>query len=341
MEKCLLCKENMAYKSGSHVIPHFLIKVVMDEKNRKGRGRDVVFKISNRDYKVAIGRSVLPDQIREVMGDFEPDEVLEMVPEYVKDNIFCTECENFFAELESFYAGISSRPNSEDTLHRSTPNVQMTCMFWLSVFWRVSVTEIMGMSLKAKDERKARRDLNQYKHILNGKTDAPLNFTWCYKVGARLKDASREDAVSGIFFHPIHATPYLAIIGEHVVALYAKHSQLQNPEELFFGLEILLRKAAVNNQNQGENVFPIDRDSLDIATKKLNHKVAGVKLERIRQLLDLLHQRLKGKGLYMPSQIKDHIIFEFTHSGLPAGKKYTLEALVDAVNKVLPQYMQR
>lgn len=336
----MLCKKYPADKSGSHIIPHFLVKAIFDAEDRKSRDKDVAYKIGNRDYEVAIGRSVLPEKIEKVLGEFEPEDIKKLKPEYIQDHIFCTDCEAFFADLESFYSKLQTRPASDGEQFKSTDNHFKASMFWLSIFWRVSATNLMHMSMGTKWEDKARRDLINYQEFLMDGTDKALSFSWCYKVMAIPSTKKDEDSIGTIFFHPIHKMPYMAIISEYVVALYSKPNHLDNPEQLFYGLEIPLRDAFVNNTKEGEVILPISKKVLDEAVKKLNKKIAVLRLRRESQILDLLHQKLGGKGQYMPRHIKDHILHVYTRSELPPGRKYTLEGLIVAVNNVIPNYMQ-
>ncbi len=46
MRNCLLCYENPADKTGSHIVPHFLVKRIDNEPGQSGRDKEMGFVIT-------------------------------------------------------------------------------------------------------------------------------------------------------------------------------------------------------------------------------------------------------------------------------------------------------
>ena len=69
MGKCKLCLEREANKKGSHVIPHFLVKsMVNDDRGENERDKEISFKMEATFSDVYFGRRVLPEKVEEILG---------------------------------------------------------------------------------------------------------------------------------------------------------------------------------------------------------------------------------------------------------------------------------
>ena len=95
MKKCKLCNINEADKTNSHIVPHFLIKRIINVDNSNGRDKELGFKIGLDDINSFFGKSVLPEKLEEVYGEVTDDLIKnleritrgELVFENVKDYV--------------------------------------------------------------------------------------------------------------------------------------------------------------------------------------------------------------------------------------------------------------
>ncbi|TKC04243.1 hypothetical protein [Pedobacter frigoris] len=105
MKKCALCLEREANDTGSHIIPHFLLKRIFNVENAKGRDQELSFKLTAYDVETHFGRGVNPDKLEEVFGELTDEELeAKVIAQMVIDHEWCTVCEKKFAYFESQYA---------------------------------------------------------------------------------------------------------------------------------------------------------------------------------------------------------------------------------------------
>lgn len=153
--RCLLCKYREADKTGSHIIPSFLMKRINGDGQRD---HEVGFEIKNGVVDTYFGRDIYEDKRKEITDE---DEKLESRTNYdVRDYIFCSECEKYFGKLESAYATSLSLNCIEGKItvnNKVAPGEAI--LFWCSILWRVSVTEHFGQRLDLELEERLRNAL--------------------------------------------------------------------------------------------------------------------------------------------------------------------------------------
>jgi hypothetical protein len=119
MNKCILCKINSADKSGSHIIPHFLMKLIDNEICKKERDKELGFNIGELVTSSYFGQSVLPEKLTEIFGELSDAEIEDDKVSLIVDNFFCTDCESKLSQIENEYAktlnnkGIDSKISPE------------------------------------------------------------------------------------------------------------------------------------------------------------------------------------------------------------------------------------
>lgn len=152
MNKCLLCKENDANKTGSHIIPSFLMKRINGDGKRD---HEVGFVIKNGIANPYFGRDIYEDKRRSITDNAE---LLYSRDNYdVKDYILCKSCEDLLGSLENKYApslNLSFSTSSNTINTKVSPSDAL--LFWCSLIWRVSVTEHLGCRLKQDLEERLR-----------------------------------------------------------------------------------------------------------------------------------------------------------------------------------------
>ena len=156
--KCLLCKETDATKTNSHIVPSFLVANVCSYDGSGKRDKEVMFTITPTKTTLYTGQ--LPDtKIEEIINTKNlTDERIEnelMQNTASKDYIFCPDCESKLSVwLETPYS----------TYHKSgkaiSPDVSF--FFWISIIWRMSISQIFGFELPTELENHLGAVLNRY-----------------------------------------------------------------------------------------------------------------------------------------------------------------------------------
>ena len=96
MNNCLLCQQHEADKTGSHIIPSFLMKRINGEGKRDN---EIGFEIKNGIVETYFGRDIYEDK-RKAITDNE--EKLYSRENYdIKDHVFCKYCENISPLLKA------------------------------------------------------------------------------------------------------------------------------------------------------------------------------------------------------------------------------------------------
>src|SRR5690554_2297226 len=104
MRNCLLCDENPADKTGSHIVPHFLAKRIDNEPGESGRDKEMGFVITEDSTTSYFGRSVQPEKLEEIYGEVTDELIENNSIDGIVDNYFCSDCETNLAIIESEYA---------------------------------------------------------------------------------------------------------------------------------------------------------------------------------------------------------------------------------------------
>lgn len=156
MRNCLLCQHNEADKTGSHIIPSFLMKRI----NGGGeRDHEVGFEIKEGLVNVYFGRDIYEEK-RKTITDNE-DKLYSRENLDIRDNVFCKNCEKYFSYLESQYAkSINLNFVEEGHVQNNKISSSEALLFWCSIVWRVSVTAHLGDRLRADLEERLRVGLS-------------------------------------------------------------------------------------------------------------------------------------------------------------------------------------
>ena len=134
--RCALCREVEADKTGSHLAPNFMIHGMFsfDGKGRRNREISMRDHLNTSERMVYYGPEVSPDAINaDHGGDLTDEELEENVNNLVIDYLFCKACEDRFGILETYYATYYAEWKHEEV------NSRVAYLFWLSVFWRMCV----------------------------------------------------------------------------------------------------------------------------------------------------------------------------------------------------------
>ena len=137
MEECRLCRATKADKTGSHIVPHLLIKEFVNQDGFTSKNKEIAFTLSTKTpdvVKFFFGRGDLPDTIKEVLGnDLNETETELMSDPFVRDHVLCSSCESKLAVLESAFKTIvyskKDRFIGEDTI-RGLPILKSKSRIW-------------------------------------------------------------------------------------------------------------------------------------------------------------------------------------------------------------------
>lgn len=316
MENCKLCLVNKADKSGSHIVPHFLMKRIDNEYGTKERDRDLGFTIRDIETTSHFGRSVQPEKLREIYGELSEEEKGNYKSPYVVDNFFCSACESKFSQIENEYSK-SLKVKTAD----SNIKPQIGLLFWISVLWRISILKNLSLILKTNEEELLRKILNRHLNPKYRNIDLNIikNDVDCLKLAYRLircPDFSNEKNKTVLFCSPYHKMPYSLLIDEYVLFFYFKKGQIDNLIQDFFGFEKDLKGKFINTVNTGETKILYEREvfknCIDIVTKLFSENMR----EKNNLIIDDAYKVLGGQGNTISIEKKQNILERFNSNPL-------------------------
>lgn len=157
-DTCLLCQESQNLCTGSHLAPHFIIGSIFSFDGSRDRDKEIVNEetIASLKKEKKWGSRVDPDAIDPIFGeDIPEDEKTEHKQNALtRDYLFCKRCEDRFGHIENAYSALF-------TNRKKQLNPAISYLFWLSVFWRLSVSN-MCVRLSVEDEENIRQILNAH-----------------------------------------------------------------------------------------------------------------------------------------------------------------------------------
>ena len=337
MDNCKLCKKKIADKTGSHIIPHFLLKNIDNEIGKTGRNKELGFSIGELETTSYFGQSVLPEKLNEIYGELSDEEIAKNTIPLIVDHCFCSECESKLSEIENQYAKTLVNKGIESKI---TPEISL--LFWITILWRVSNSKKLGLILKDKEEELLRRILNKYLKlkIVDIDLESIKKDIECQNLSYRLircSDYSEKEATH-LFCHPFHKMPYSIVIGEYVLFFYFKKGQVDNLIQSFFGFENVLKGTSINTVLKGENKIIFDEKTFKTCLENLINFFTINIFKNYDWLFDKAHKKMGGEGTQMPIKLKESIINRLISDEKHLGRKYTFESLVIAIIEEMKKY---
>jgi hypothetical protein len=337
MALCKLCKINEADKTGSHIVPHFLLKRIDNEKGVSSRDKQLGFSIGEFETTSYVGRSVLPEKLNEVFGELSDEEIKKNNNPLVLDNIFCSECELRISQIENEYAKTLNIKESNSSIRP-----EFASLFWISVLWRISISKNQGLILKSQEEEKLRRILNTHLKLQINDIDLNTlkNDTDCTGLVYRLircPDYSSTEATY-LFCHPSHKMPYSLIIDEYTLLFYLKKGHVDNLIQYFFGFEKGLKGKPVNDFSSGETKILYDNGSYKARMNSLLEFIVKKRIDSYNWIFDEIHKRLGGRGNEMPVELKQSILRRITTDEKKLGRRYTYDDLTKTMYEEIKKY---
>lgn len=339
MEKCKLCKTNDANKPGSHIISHWLLKRIDNIEGKKQRDYELGFVIEELDTPFYFGGSVSADKLEDIFGKLSDEEIdryeRKTKSPLIVDNFFCLDCETRLSRVEDKYAETLT---FKTTYSKINPEIAM--LFWVSIFWRISLLRYGGLILKPNEENLLRQVLN--KHLKLKYEDINLeqirNDVECKNFAYRIIRCPDYDEAQYIYSHPTYKRPYSLLLGEFVVFFYFKLGHIDNIIQVFCGFEKNLKGTVFNTVNNGEQKIIYSKEDFKNCIMEATNLIVSQRLSGYdnffdnlhNYLLDYLYPKAPKHREQMPEELKNRIFNRLVSDENPFGRRYNLDALIDA-----------
>lgn len=246
-QKCLLCKNALATKTGSHLVSNFLIQRFFAYDGSSKRDKEVVesYSLTNDDYRTYIGHRVGGDVTEELLGhEMTDDEIAreEKKPNLLmRDYFFCPECENRFGVIETYYADILS--GKEKNYPSYVPY-----LFWLSIVWRMSIGRL-AIHMRPEHEQRVGKILDKALALKREQINGKALGHFAYRIG-QTKDLKGETpSIVGIHKASI---PYEFLIGDYAFRFYHSESAAKSDAK-----QLGLNTEAINTGTKDEVIEPM------------------------------------------------------------------------------------
>jgi hypothetical protein len=334
-DNCLICDSKEATKKNSHIIPSFLASMVSSYDHSYKRDKDLLFKIEPYKENIYIGG--LPDTKLESVFDYS-----NLTEDRIKnelstnpvalDFVFCPECEsNLSTYLETPYA--------ENLFKNKKKNPIEQLIFWISVIWRMSVTNNSGFRLPKDTENELRLRINEFFELSKSKSDSKsitktlnLNYrvvycpNYCKSNGGYIyADYNQEKNILSF------------MIGD--ISLCVTFDKSDIPDDYsFFGLENHFRSATNNNGNAEEDRKIISVEDYKKSIDKYVKFHARIKYNEYVDIIDKMWT-LSGRPNYMPIKMKLKFMEMLLDENVKIGERKTNNRFVDILNVLTENIM--
>lgn len=244
---CKLCQIREASKKGSHIIPSFLVASMVNYDFSKKRDKEMSFRIDSLGTDFFVGRSVPPEKLEEVLNHSLTDENLkDNEHHYVRDYILCPYCEERLAVLESWASPIMASieaqrktvPNSTNELIIETIDIKLLMMFFISIAWRVALTNLTPLKFNS-------RDVEMFRSALDSILDLDIKKASKNCIGKKIFNEFSYSiytfrnyvGASLIFSQNSNYKPWVMLLNEFVFVLRKPFRKDNLQTQRFFGLE--------------------------------------------------------------------------------------------------------
>lgn len=250
-DDCLLCKNEKAIRTNSHIVPAPLLDNVHGERNKE---HSFVFSTSESSVDEYYGRQFPQENSTEIKK-----------PNFSYDHILCDKCEKFFGRLESLCNTLLKNIDSEldnnkikdlklnniDFKEIQHLNPGLIQLYFYSIIWRLIIQDYIENDSFAKQivptEEKLRQILNRFKDCDEKQLkEINLEKDMCLKVIT----TKQELFPIGQFFNSSTDNPYFFIAGRFLLYLFDLNRPLDSKNQLILN-------QIENIANYGVNKFKI------------------------------------------------------------------------------------
>ena len=329
IQKCLICKEKNATKTNSHIIPSFLVAKICSYDNSGQRDKDIIFSIDDTSVNLFIGQ--LPSTKIEELLDYEnlTDERIEELKKnpVALNFIFCPECEKKLADyIEAPYAKFIKESK------KISPDVSY--MFWMSIAYRLSITQNLGFRLPYEIEYKLGDTLNKYIEARkngNNFEDIIRNCGVSYKI--LYSPQFLQDNSGGMYAEYSDEHKILTVILGDIIVTFNFNKDFPKKYR-FKGIESAIRRSPQNNGFENEKYKELSIKALNAIYLQLKNKVVKQKTEFYKNFTNII-----WKEIGLPGEMPDNM-FKFFLSSLSSedtklGERHTIQNMYDVFIKTL------
>lgn len=340
MNKCRLCLNADATQTGSHIVPHFLIRRYENPQGEKQRGYEMGFEIGGLFSKGYVGRSVSPERIEPVYGEFTEEDIQNNKHPDIEDYYFCPRCEKRFQVIESIYS---------DTLahfdRTGTPKVissELGILFWCSVFWRLGIQRPIAMHFSDQEMELMRSVLDTCLPEPERKPDMDIlsNNEDLKKLSyGFIRCTANEEDSKFFLVHPRYTKPHALVVADQIIlfSLDDDYSQVQAGD--FFGIDEHVKAIPVNKAGTAESYITIEPKDMKVLIKGAIELAKQIRFKEVSDFLDEVYREAGGPGNGWPEFIKREIWQELTAYETKLGRRYTKEDLIRCSMKVFSRYI--
>ncbi|REC75823.1 hypothetical protein DRF60_15035 [Chryseobacterium elymi] len=341
---CLLCKENEANQTGSHIFTHSLISKCINEQGKNGRDREIMFGFSQSGEKsLFVGRKVLPDNLAEVLGrELTDDEIENNTNGAVVDNIYCSNCEKLFGIIESdFSSKILTNIRDNGIYSYEYPNNILIRLYFYIQIWRASSYSYNDWCLpnKAIEE-----DLRKYIYegclgYEKGLSGSFIKEIVKYPLIVNYLETPEEESSSNLIFIPKTNNPFRFFLCDFVIEFFEDSSNKPLFSEIqnYHGLNDDISEKDINYY---EDTFII-RNIANTKRKKIIDSYCKEEyvVGEIKRIQDLFVTEYKKINKRIPT---DETIAKFSlEIAFGAGEVPTFQALSDErIETVVKKYIE-
>lgn len=333
---CMICGENKATKTNSHIVPSFLMASFTSYNGSGKRDSEVMFTITNSKDSVYTGRCVSDTKIDQL---FDKSKLTEERIEnelskntVAKDFIFCPQCEKKLADfLESPYAQYCKDCKQIDN--------DISLFFWLSVVWRMSVTKEYGFDLGEMSNENLRLYLKSYFDVREKGLDVTETVNavpFRYKL-LRCKDYCKSG--NGFLFAQYKDGVFDMLIGEYVLRV-SFNLQGEFPNPPFMELESIFAGASINHGISTEQVVGLEKDTFKGIDDVFVKYAACLKRKEIEAKLDLIWKKLELPDA-MPKQLIGQFFESYFDENVKIGDRHESKRFAEVLTPILASYFER
>jgi hypothetical protein len=277
---CPLCRKKEANKNNTHYLTDGIIRNCLNLEGAKQRELGYYFDLSNNDAFVEFNfqRGTSIEKLEEGLGrsptDIEIDKA-KIIP-FSVDNVFCSECEDLFTEIESSFIE-NYLPNFRDTDLGQKKLIEITNIknFRLFMYLQVWRTHICEEKVKLNDKtaEELRLLILNYKiSNLDAITSFPLSVTYLETTGGE------KEFTTNIVGFTNDKNPYIIFLNDFVIQFFDRYEDIRFID--FYGLNLADNFLGLVNYKE-------QRFSVRIMQNSCRKKFLSefIKAEKIKQTL--------------------------------------------------------
>lgn len=285
---------------------------------------------------------MLPEKLKEIYGEVDDELIEKNNIDGIVDNYFCTGCEKKLAVIESAYSvSIKNLPTDENE-YVSLASPFVGFLFWVSIFWRLSIQEGSGFKLKQKIEKRLGRIIAKYLEDDITKVQADQTDIDLVDIGYKVLRSPNysDDNPTLMHWQPNYERPYSIMIDEYIIFLYIKKSHLNGMTLDFYGSEKFKKQATFNTPFNEEKTFPIKAEDFKTIFNRAIDMASKTRFKTLNFYLDEIHRRLGGDGKQMNNSLKDEILGKIANSEEKLGKRHSIEDQSKIIFDVLSKHFK-